>query len=138
MEEQITSAIDEIVRLLRQCENSDDRVDQFLALRDRFVRDARNTAALDELRILSAPKGFLGNFPHTPKLDSGLTRIEVRQEACRLVQLTWDALDDGEAQQPPAPVLLKKGVKKGSARPFTHLGLNLDEELGSFCIWQDN
>jgi len=99
MNKEILRAIDRIVRLLRRCEKSEDWIGRFVTVRQRLKDNPRDAEAIEELRVLSAPRGFLGDCPHYPKPDFGLTRRQVEEESDRLVEMTWNAIDKWKAQQ---------------------------------------
>ena len=98
MNEEIIKAIDEIVAFLRRCQKSEDWIDRFTALRQRLESAPDDSTAIEELRVLGGPRGFLGDCPHYPKPDSGLTRRQVEEESDRLVELTWNAIEKWKAQ----------------------------------------
>jgi hypothetical protein len=98
MKEQILALIDETVTLLRRCERPQEWVDRYIDVRRRFQADPTDARAIEDLYVLSAPRGFLGDCPHTPKTDSGLSNTEIEAMTIRLVEKTWDAIEQWKAQ----------------------------------------
>ncbi|HEY8899382.1 MAG TPA: hypothetical protein VIM61_03155 [Chthoniobacterales bacterium] len=86
METRLIETLDEIIVLLRQCDEDETRIEQFLSYRERVRRNPCDRDVLAALRILCGPRGFLGDSPHYPKAQSGLTQFQVNERVWRLVE----------------------------------------------------
>lgn len=98
MKNEIINAIDETIALLRQCEGSEQWIDRYTGIRRRLQDGSSDAVATQELYVLSAPRGFLGDYALVPKTNSGLSNAQVKETAWRLVERTCAAIDKWKTQ----------------------------------------
>ena len=99
MKKQLIGTLDEILMLLRGCVGNEDKIEEFHTCRQRLRRNLHDREALESLRILCAPRGFLGDSPHYPKPDTGMTLRKVSQRAYELCEQIYQVLKQLHEQQ---------------------------------------
>lgn len=99
MKKRLQKAIDDIVALLQCCTGNEDWIGRFVVCRRRINRRLHDPNALEELRILCAPRGFLCDSPHYPKETCPLTSRQVYRRAEELGEEMYRILKEIHAIQ---------------------------------------
>ena len=90
----LLTAIDEVLALLGSCIPRPEYIARFESCKERIIENSADRETLQELYVLSAPRGFLGDGPLYPRPESGITQNEINKIRWNLVERIHKAIDD--------------------------------------------
>lgn len=79
----LIAAIGEVIDLLETCEPVPKYLAAFRACKEKLTKNPSDQESLEELRILSAPRGFLGDGPLYPLKNTGMTQRQINSKRQR-------------------------------------------------------
>lgn len=82
----LVRAVEDVLDILAECEPQPAFIARFQSCRDRLAADPNDAEALQELYILSAPKGFLGDGPLYARPAGTMTQGEINRRSRELVE----------------------------------------------------
>jgi hypothetical protein len=89
----LISAIDKVLELLTNCETQDEYIAKFQSCKERLLINSNDEDALNELFILSGPRGYLGDSPLHAKQGGVLSREDIANARIELVELIHGDLE---------------------------------------------
>ncbi len=86
-------AIDDVIDLLKNCKPVPRYLTAFKSCREKLAKNPLDQETLEDLRVLSGPRGFLGDGPIYARKNTGMTQDRINNIRFELVVRIQKAID---------------------------------------------